>query len=467
MESPYPEPTEFEFLRGSTGDQIEDAVDLEVQSGGGRATLRTALLSRQDGEPWQGIPGVTGVGWIHWAPEVPGRFRITVDAEPVIFRGRSLNDREPVELTPTDRGYVVDTDPGEHFWFALPTGPTRLDGAISMRIEKPPETDAFDSATEVPIQVIFDLPNLFGTAEKGEPPHAGRTARASQWYRWTCTHTGRYTMILSGPQRPRAAVYEGDSLTTLRSLLELSPTSPASVGGSWDAVAGVTYRLAFEPGSIADPGLRWRILQSGPEEVLETAPLIVAGVHRFELSTSVREPLDERISTPSGFGSKWFRFRTAGGSAPSRLRVSLDSDAEWSARGSPTIRVYQQSIYTDLVLRGRSAPLWEPGHLIAQIPADPGTEYFIQVCFPDDRPFFATLGVLQDSPTAAVAAPRLDALADRLRISGLSGAVMRLESSRDLKQWRSLGDALGQTPFIDLALPESGERRVYYRAVAD
>ena len=45
--------------------------------------------------------------------------------------------------------------------------------------------------------------------------------------------------------------------------------------------------------------------------------------------------------------------------------------------------------------------------------------------------------------------------------------MMRLENSRDLKQWRPLGDALCQTPFVDLALPESGEKPVYYRAVAD
>ncbi|MBL9174827.1 MAG: hypothetical protein JNL10_14915 [Verrucomicrobiales bacterium] len=467
VESRYPEPTEFVLLRGSAGDQIEDAIELGTDDPGWRATLPLALLSTQPGEPWSGAPEFSGVGWVHWRPEISGRYRLKSDVRPAIFRGTRREDRQPVELPQTDLGYMVDTGPGEEFWFAFPTRPTGWDATLSIRIEKPPAADAFDSALEAVTGATTDLPEIVGTAEAGEHPHAGRPARASQWYRWSCVRTGCYTLVLSGPQGPRAAVYVGSSLATLNPMLELSPSSEAPVTGTWDAAAGETYHLAFEPGTISDPGLRWRILQSGTEELLETAPRIVAASYRFESGVAEREPLDDQIATPEGLGSKWYRFVTDAQSRGSLLRVTLESEAEWNGWGSPMIRLFQPSISGGLALRGRSASLRESGPLVAQFPVESETEYFIQVCFPMDRPFFAKVGVIQIHTTFPMNAPRLDALDDRLRLTGPYGAVVRLEFSRDLKRWQPTGNALCQTPFLDLELPRSGDAPIYYRIVAD
>lgn len=107
--------------------------------------------------------------------------------------------------------------------------------------------DAFASATVVPLQQISYFTSLSagGTAESGEPAHAGSPAMASRWLRWTAAQTQPCRVeefFNSGAAR--LAVYTGETLATLTPVVQGLGTI------AFLANASTTYHLVVDsPGS--------------------------------------------------------------------------------------------------------------------------------------------------------------------------------------------------------------------------
>lgn len=103
--------------------------------------------------------------------------------------------------------------------------------------------DAFASATVVS-QEQLPFFNFFpdtGTAEAGEPAHAGSPAMESRWIRWTAARTQpcRFEELFNNGTA-RLAVYTGNTLATL------TPVAQGSGSIAFLANAGTTYHLVVD-----------------------------------------------------------------------------------------------------------------------------------------------------------------------------------------------------------------------------
>lgn len=103
--------------------------------------------------------------------------------------------------------------------------------------------DMFADATVVSQSQLpyFDLIPGSGTAEAGEPAHAGSPASASRWVRWTATQTQpcRFEELLNSGTA-RLAVYTGNTLATL------TPVAQGSGSIAFLANANTTYHLVVD-----------------------------------------------------------------------------------------------------------------------------------------------------------------------------------------------------------------------------
>ena len=125
-----------------------------------------------------------------------------------------------------------------------------------------PENDDFENAEVLPAIVArqgagaaFEATNVNATVEAGEPAHAGQAARSSVWWNWTPLASGLADIRTSGSNFDTVlAVYAGDALSGLSPIAANDDLHPDTLqsGVTFEAVAGVTYRIAvdgFEGGS--------------------------------------------------------------------------------------------------------------------------------------------------------------------------------------------------------------------------
>jgi len=107
--------------------------------------------------------------------------------------------------------------------------------------------DAFANATVISQEQLpyFDFLSDTGTAEPGEPAHAGSPAMASRWLRWTAAETQPCRFeVLFGSGTARLAVYTGNILTSL------TPVAQGTGSIAFLANANTTYHLVVDsPGS--------------------------------------------------------------------------------------------------------------------------------------------------------------------------------------------------------------------------
>ena len=107
--------------------------------------------------------------------------------------------------------------------------------------------DAFANATVVSQEQLpyFDFLSDTGTAEPGEPAHAGSPAMESRWIRWTAAETQpcRFEEFLNSGTA-RLAVYTGNTLATL------TPVAQGTGSIAFLANANTTYHLVVDsPGA--------------------------------------------------------------------------------------------------------------------------------------------------------------------------------------------------------------------------
>ncbi len=179
-----------------------------------------------------------------------GRFEDTVVKLPTSANGRSVTLR-----------WRVVTD------FSVSSGGAFVD---SISLTDPPANDNFRDAQPLTLGTsgVINGTNLGATKEAGEPNHAGDAGGASVWYRWTAPITDRFTFTTFHSNFDTLlAVYTGDNLpgapVASNNNVPHEDGSPC-VGRystvSFNAIAGVVYRIAVDRDSSDTPGdivLRW------------------------------------------------------------------------------------------------------------------------------------------------------------------------------------------------------------------
>lgn len=130
--------------------------------------------------------------------------------------------------------------------------------------ETAPPNDNFAAAIALsgPFGTTFGS-NIDGTAEAGEPTHAGAGAGASIWFRWTAPANGTVTFQTTGSEIPTVlAAYSGSAVNALNAVAS-SAVNPSSI--SFTAVAGTSYALAVDGAGATrgDVSLSWNLLLPG------------------------------------------------------------------------------------------------------------------------------------------------------------------------------------------------------------
>jgi len=134
-----------------------------------------------------------------------------------------------------------------------------------------PTNDNFGSAQPIlGASGIILGSNVGATKEPTEGNHAGVTGGTSVWYRFQAPNTGRFTFTTYGSGfNTLLAIYTGDSLPgTVVASNDDDPFQPSGIFGpcgpptsraSFNAVAGVFYRIAVDGkfGATGDITLRW------------------------------------------------------------------------------------------------------------------------------------------------------------------------------------------------------------------
>jgi hypothetical protein len=126
-----------------------------------------------------------------------------------------------------------------------------------------PENDAFAGAEELHGESGRLLASTIGTTkEPGEPAHAGKQGGASVWYRWTAPRSGVAAVETGGSSFDTLlAVYTGADVAALTLVAEDDDALGVQSRVTFDAVAGVEYRIAVDGygGATGDVVLSWEI----------------------------------------------------------------------------------------------------------------------------------------------------------------------------------------------------------------
>ena len=229
--------------------------------------------------------------------------------------------------------------------------------------------------------------NVGATAEPGEPSHAGRAAGASVWFEWTPVSSGPVTLstCASTGLDPLLAVYTGSSLGSLTTVAAAAagaprPCSEGDSGVRFDAVAGVTYRIAVdgENGTEGSFGLKVLAREKVPANDDFAAPRQI----NTESSSSFggsntdasKEPAEPDHEGDAGGASVWYSW-TPTRSAPTTL---------WACGQTlqaPTLGVYTGSSLASLTSVGEraAAPAGCEGGSTVRLQAVAGTTYRIAV----------------------------------------------------------------------------------------
>ncbi len=133
-----------------------------------------------------------------------------------------------------------------------------------------PPNDHFANATAVSGQfAAVGGSNVNATHETGEPDHAGESGETSVWWAWTAPVSGSVTVSTEGSGFDTLlGVYTGGALGSL--VLVAGNDNISTEGGifssrvTFNAVAGVTYRIAVDGFDGASGGILLRVGASAP-----------------------------------------------------------------------------------------------------------------------------------------------------------------------------------------------------------
>lgn len=299
----------------------------------------TVDATKEAGEPnHAGIAGGHSV-WFRWTAASTGPVLIETcesafDTLLAVYRGDEIDQLTTIasndDSCGTRSAVRFTASAGETYQIAVDGFGSRT-GTFVLKIEHAAGNDQFADA-----EVLSGLPALatvsprMAGAEPGEPDHAGRSASASVWYRWTAETSGAVVAeTCDSDFDTRLAVYTGESLASLSPVAENDTgCGPGAIVGPrsfvvFAATAGTTYNIAVDADEpVYTVVLRLRAAAVPVNDAFATAsvldgPLPVSiTTGNFDATREAREP--SHAGEPGG-GSLWYRW-----TAPVSDRVTID-----------------------------------------------------------------------------------------------------------------------------------------------
>lgn len=449
--------THLSLIVEAPNDRIENAT--EVQWLQGAFQLPEGLGSIDPGEPLPERPYFTGVVWLLWHPDRTGRFGIAGG-------GLSAFRQSPDgALTKVGRpisgldSWMLNTTPGDAVFLAVPKSDAGWPEAIALLSF--PSNDDF----EHPVRISgtwtaeWGSDDALGTAQPGEPNHAGSPAGASRWYEYRVLKSGSITARILGKGRPRVALYRGNTLSSLVPLAaaQTGGTSEFEATASAEVVDGEVIRVAVEPGVLGGDALlpapfSIQIASSPNHDVPSNSRFVGKTWVTSTTLGANPEPRIQRPESMSDWNSVWFHCLT-GSDGPYIVRLVPNplSTRLHSAR----LRVYHGSNPDALILAGESAPLASHGPIAATFVSQPAQKVWIEVLTEPDEPEFFDIQAtpLDKADTLVRFALEPEEGSSLLRLQGPDDLILHLEESSDLSNWQSLGDAQVTRDGTLIALP--------------
>ena len=245
LDASAPSSFTFTLTAPPVNDDFTDAIDLHSDLTS--ATGRTTNAGREPGEPGDGH-----TVWYRWTAPRTGETtvetcgRASFAAFPSVYTGAAVTALTPVG-TLDDCRVTFFAAAGTEYRIAV-DGRAGATGTFSLEFELPPANDAFANAEALSESFASGGTTRHGSAEAGEPAHAGVAAVRSVWHSWTAPADVRVIADTCGSAiATRLAVYTGISVSAL-SLVGQDGSGLACTGSRvvFDAVGGTTYRFAVD-----------------------------------------------------------------------------------------------------------------------------------------------------------------------------------------------------------------------------
>ncbi|MFO1459708.1 MAG: hypothetical protein U1G08_09870 [Verrucomicrobiota bacterium] len=456
----YRTTTNLKLLVEAPNDRIENAT--LIQGTPESFEIPRGLGNLDPLEPLPRWPNLTGVVWFQWQPPHTGRYEIRGSGLHVFER--STEGR----LTPIGKSssygfsWTLDVNLEDSLYLAAEVSDSFWPGVISFRALFPPANDAFEHPVQIAgdWSITWNPDDSLGTSQEGEPAHAGSPAKSSFWYEYAVSQTGTLSLRILGGLHPRAALYRGETLSSLVPLASAQPSVPGSAEViSARVTEGERIRVAIEPGdfvgeSLPSP-LRLVTIQIMPPPKNDSPETTQAMGRNAVTGTTFgadSEPQIQRPESMKNWSSVWFHYYT-GTNGPHVVRL-VPTSLSTRTRAAH-LRVYRGDTVGDLVLVGQSAPLAGLGPITATFVSQQARKLWIEVLAePADPEFFeiqASPLIRADPQTRFALKP--EDRSSRLRLQGPDALILRLEESSDLAHWQSLGDAQVTGEDTVIALP--------------
>lgn len=205
--------------------------------------------------------------WWTWRVPITGTATITTagssfDTILAAYTGSSIDSlvarasNDDASEGATTSAVVFAVDAGDSIQIAV-DGHNGAVGTITLNVvvvDTPPANDDFAAATTIPngsSPVTVTGVNTHATAQPGEPAHAGRSAQASLWWRWTAPSDGWLRVSTAGSSFDTVlGVYTGTAVDalTVRASNDDSRNSEETSSLYLAVSGGTTYFIAVDSG---------------------------------------------------------------------------------------------------------------------------------------------------------------------------------------------------------------------------
>ncbi len=234
----------------------------------GSVTGSNVGATKQAGEPdHAGNSGGASVWWSWTAPEGAGEVTVDVCSPEFstllgVYTGASVDSLTPVasdDSVSTPCGNqsqaIFTAVPGTTYRIAV-DGNAGAVGSIELAISVAPANDDFPGATLTGLPVVTSANSARATKQPGEPDHAGSPGGKSVWWSWTALTSETIVIDTCGSDFDTVlGVYTGSAVNSLTEVAsnDNSAACPSGVLSqvTFEATAGITYRIAVDGGSAA------------------------------------------------------------------------------------------------------------------------------------------------------------------------------------------------------------------------
>lgn len=251
---------------------VNDDFDHAIALSGSSVSTNGSSLgaTRETGEP--NHAGYTGGASVWWSWTAPADGNVTIstansafDTLLAIYTGNSVGSLVSVYSDTNSGGHLTSSarfavNAGVTYMIAV-DGYNAAAGNIVLSIAfadgppvRPANDDLANAAVLVGASASVTTSNDYATKQSGEPNHANLAGGKSLWWTWTSGASGTTTITtLNSNFDTTLAVYTGNSVDTLTSVISNNDSSGTTSRVTFSAVAGVPYRIAVD-GNFASSG---------------------------------------------------------------------------------------------------------------------------------------------------------------------------------------------------------------------